>query len=888
MTTELKHYGVLRRSGRYPWGSGGDGYQHAPSFAGNVAKLRKEGLSDKQIAEGLGMSIKKMRDRISIERVSQRDADYKLALTLKEKGMSDSAIGRRMGKNESSIRSLLNPALKEKTDIINNTAEIIRGSIAEKKYIDVGAGVENHLSISKTKLGAAVSLLQEEGYKLQYYEVQQLGTGKYTRMKVLVAPETPYSKSPTSDIKLITDYSEDGGRSWYGLEPPTQISSKRVAVAYESEKDGLIEIRRGVPELELGNSRYSQVRVGVDGTGFLKGMAVHTEDIPDGYDIVYHTSKKTGTPKEDVFKPIKDDVDNPFGSVVRQKHYIDADGNERLSALNLVGSKDGAGEEGSWEKWSNSLSSQVLSKQRVALAKQQLNAALDKSKRDLEELDSLTNPTVKKKLLQTYADGADKAAEELKAAALPRQSNHVLLPIASMKPNEVYAARYLDGENVVLIRHPHGGIFEIPELVVNNKNKEAKSIIGDGTDAVGIHPKVAAKLSGADFDGDTVLVIPNRSGAIRTSSTIQSLQEFDPRSKYKLPKGSPVMDEHRKQREMGDVSNLITDMTIKGAKIEEVVRAVKHSMVVIDAVKHELDYKQSAIDNGISELKKKYQGKANAGASTIVSKASSPVRVDERGVQVKIDPKTGHKIYKETGTTYAQTKKLPDGTRVPVLNRDGTPKIITRKTLSTRMAETSDAFTLSSGTPMESAYATYANSMKALANDARKKMVATKNLVYSRDARETYSQEVAVLKAKLNTAQKNAPMERQAQLLANRIVATKRADKPDMLPADLKKIKGQALLEARNRTGAQKEKIKITDREWEAIQAGAISNHTLSQILENTDVKALKQRALPHSSTVLTPSKLVKARTMAASGHTQAEIASALGVSVSTLQRNIE
>lgn len=61
------------------------------------------------------------------------------------------------------------------------------------------------------------------------------------------------------------------------------------------------------------------------------------------------------------------------------------------------------------------------------------------------------------------------------------------------------------------------------------------------------------------------------------------------------------------EKQLDVVSNLITDMTIKGATDEELCRAVKHSMVVIDAVKHKLGYKQSEIDNDIESLKKKYQ-----------------------------------------------------------------------------------------------------------------------------------------------------------------------------------------------------------------------------------------------------------------------------------------
>src|SRR5699024_7671332 len=117
---------------------------------------------------------------------------------------------------------------------------------------------------------------------------------------------------------------------------------------------------------------------------------------------------------------------------------------------------------------------------------------------------------------------------------LPRTEQHVLIPIPGMKDNEVYAPKYNQGERVVLIRHPHGGIFELPELIVNNRNPQASKVLGKNPrDAIGINAKVAEQLSGADFDGDTVLVVPNNSGSVKTSRPLKSLQEFDPKTEYK-------------------------------------------------------------------------------------------------------------------------------------------------------------------------------------------------------------------------------------------------------------------------------------------------------------------------------------------------------------------
>jgi len=873
----LEHYGTPRHSGRYPWGSGKDSEQRNKSFLGYVDKLRQEGLSEVEIAEGFGMTTSQLRTRKSIAKSEVRAASAAEALRYKEKGMSNVAIGQRMGLNESSVRALLDPALQLRSDVAVSTSNMLRETIEKKGVIDVGAGVESHIGISRTKLNTAIALLEEEGYKVHYVKTEQLGTGKFTTIKVLSPPDMTYSEifKNRDQIKTINNYSEDGGRTLLGIETPRSVSRSRVLVRYSeeggSDKDGVIELRRGVDDISLGNAKYAQVRVSVGDKHYMKGMAMYADSLPKGVDIIYNTSKKKGSDDDTVFKKVKDDPDNPFGSTIRQKHYIDSNGKTQLSALNIVGSTPGSGEEGSWGSWSKSISSQVLSKQSPALAKKQLDLAKGLKIEEFDEISSITNPVVKKRLLESFADDADASAVHLKAAALPRQSSHVILPIPSMKEGEIYAPNYRDGESVVLIRHPHGGTFEIPQLRVNNKNPSANSLIKNASDAVGIHPSVAKKLSGADFDGDTVLVIPNKDGLIKTSPSLKGLSDFDPRSSYPAYPNMPKMSARTKQMQMGDVSNLITDMTIKGATSNEIARAVRHSMVVIDAEKHHLNYKQSAIDNGIAELKKIYQGGERSGASTLVSKASSEIRVPRRKEAFKIDPKTGSKIFTQTGETFVNAKG----------------KTVAKTTTSTKAAEAEDLFSLSSGTRIESIYAQHGNDMKALANRSRKLALETPNLVYSPTAKQTYATEVASLRAKLNIAYKNKPLERQAQLLANSIVSAKKAADPDMDAADLKKIKGQALEEARARRGAKKQKIIITDKEWNAIQLGAVSNNTLTQIILNTDLDDLKQRSTPRAAYKMTDAKVARAKAMSASGYTTAEIASALGVSTSTVQDTV-
>jgi predicted transcriptional regulator len=867
----LAHYGILRKSGRYPWGSGGPETASNKGFLDYVSQLQRKGLTEAQIADGMGINTRQLRAAKSIARNEERQANIIMATRLKDKGMSNVAIADRLGIPESSVRSLLAPGVKDKADILLSTSKMLKEQVAEKKYLDIGTGVENHLGISQTKLATAVAVLQEEGYRIHYLKVRQLGTGKETTVKVLTSPDVSYSEVSSNRDKIgqIQSFSEDGGRSYLGIQKPLSVSSKRVGVRYAedggTDSDGVIHVRPGVPDVSLGGARYAQVRIAVDDSHYLKGMAMYKDDLPDGVDLVFNTNKKNTGNKLDAMKAMKDDPDNPFGAVVRQK--IDPKTGKVMSAMNIVN------EEGDWDRWSKNLSSQFLSKQSPTLAKQQLDMTYEKKLRELEDIQKLTNPAVRRKLLESYADAVDSSAVHLKAAALPRQRSNVILPINSLSEREIYAPNFRNGEKVALVRYPHGGIFEIPELTVNNRHPQAKRSIGQALDAVGINSKVAERLSGADFDGDTVLVIPNNRGQVKTSPALEGLKGFDPQHSYPAYEGMKVMSPRTKQIEMGKVSNLITDMTIHGATHQELARAVRHSMVVIDAEKHKLNYKQSEIDNGIAQLKAKYQGSTRAGASTLISRATSAVRIPERKPRPAVeggpvDRATGKKVYVPTGATYR--------------NRKGQEVIKTFE--SRRLAETSNAHTLSSGTPIEKVYADHSNRLKELANKARKTAVNTNLTPYSPSAKKAYSNEVSSLRAKLNIAQRNRPLERQSQLLANAIVQAKKDANPDMEASDLKKIQGLALAEARARTGAGKQRIDISDQEWAAIQAGAISNNTLSQILSNADLDRIKELATPKTPVLMTSAKTARAQTMLSMGYTQAEIADALGVSLTTLK----
>lgn len=865
----LQHIGIIRRSGRYPWGSGNQPYQHgSDNFLSYVTKLKQEGMNEVEIANALNMSVEDFRSKRSVEKDRQRVEDAAYAMKLKDKGWSTTAIGREMGRNESSIRSLLDPILYERAMMTRNIADVLAEGVKEKGMIDVGLGVESHLGVSRTKLKAALYLLKEEGYDVAYVKVPLLGTnGKSTWLMVLKDEATPYADVYANREKIgmiMGKYSEDGGRSILGLEPIKSISSDRLMIRYGEEggstKDGVIEIRRGVEDLSLQNARYAQVRIGVDGTHFIKGMAMYSDDLPAGVDILFNTNKSAKLGKLGVLKPLGDVEENPFGAIVRQFKLT----NGELSPINIVN------EEGDWAEWSKNLSSQMVSKQPPAFAKKQLEKLYDMQRQQYDEINSLTHPAVKTKLLKEFSDEMDSYAAHLDAAGLPRQSWAVILPITDMRPTEIYAPNHRDGETVVLIRYPHGGTFEIPELVVNNKQKTAKSLLQGAEDAVGIHPDVAQRLSGADFDGDTVLVIPNNNKSVKTSAPLKGLKDFDPKISYKGYEGMPVMKETAKGKHMGDISNLITDMTIKGATPDEIARAVRHSMVVIDAPKWELDYKRSYEDNGISALKEKYQGGANKGASTIISKAGSPDYIPAKKTYVKIDKKTGKYIYEDSGEM--------------ITDKDGKQK--PRLVKTEKMYTVDDAFQLSSGTTIENIYAAHANKLKALANEARIELVNTKPSAYSPSARKTYSKEVETLMAKLNSSIMNKPHERQAQLLANFNTNAIKNANPGLTKKQIAKIKGQAITEARARVGSNKNKIiDITPREWSAIMAGALTHTTIAKILNAANPDKVRAYATPKKDTrIISDLKIARAKTMLNAGRTKSEIADALGISVTTLK----
>lgn len=909
------HYGVSvmdgapgRGSGRYPWGSGENPNQRTDTFLSRYREYAGQGLTEKEIAEKMGTTTTKLRVQLSYAKSQKRMQMVDQAKTLRKEGKSLNEIAEIMGfDNDSSVRSLLNENAETRMRQSTATADKLRELIQDKGFLEVGLGVEQELGVSRTKLDQALYMLELEGYNIYNRRIPQAtNPAQKTTLKVLTPPGTKYSEIyDASKIHSVGDYaiSYDDGETFHKpFEFPSSMDSKRLMINYAEDgglqKDGVIELRRGVKDLDLGDSKYAQVRILVDGTHYLKGMAVYADDLPDGVDVRFNTNKTKDVPMMDVLKKVKRDKDgnvdrdNPFGSLIKEKggqsYYLDDKGKEHLSLINK------RAEEGDWGEWADKLPSQFLAKQPIALINRQLKIAIEDKQAEFDEIRSLTNPTVKRKLLEDFADGCDKNAVTLQAAALPRQKYQVILPLNSISENEIYAPNFNDGETVALIRYPHGGLFEIPILKVNTKNTEGKRVIGTNPkDAVGINSKVAERLSGADFDGDTVMVIPFGKGyKIASQPELEGLKGFDPKVEYKIPAGDTKtkrMTDANTQKQMGVVSNLIMDMTLAGASTEELARAVRHSMVVIDAKKHDLDYKRSESDNGIAELKRKYQGhfdengQYHEGSATLITRAKSEIFVPKRQGSGVIDPETGKKTYKTADDLYYETSRVDKKTGEVITKQ----KMRTQQ--STKMAETDDAYTLVSyrRTKAELAYAEYANKLKSLANEARKEMKATGTLKYSPEAKKAYEPEVTRLQSALALANSNKPRERQAQVLANARIKEKIEADPDLANDKkmLKKVSQQAIVAARQQVGAKRHPITISDKEWEAIQAGAISDNVLSQILDSADIDNLRQRATPRANNELSSGKIALIKARAASGYTNAQIAESLGISASTVSK---
>lgn len=939
----MKHYGTKYHSGRYPYGSGKDPYQRTRTesdiFNAARSHFRDKGLNDEEIRNKFGMTTTQWRDMVTRVKAEEKQRIYKEVQTRIERGESRQSISEKLGISLSSVDNYVNMDAskvnsKKSLDNLSNT---LKSKVDEVKYLDISEGVESQLGIAQTKLRSTVSSLVATGdYKVERIFVEQVtNQGSYTEVKVLVKSDVDRAfllKNKHLIRPVDFYYDKNNSNSIQNLQTPKSIDLKRVKIKYAIPEgqpghgteedgammDGCMYIRPGVKDLSLGKAHYAQVRIAVNDSHYLKGMAIYGDekDFPKGVDIIFNTNKKKGVPAlsddpdaKQVLKPLKEKLNglNPFGATLKkQAPMLDKDGNpvvnEKLSAkAKKLGYKtpvyeNGAinivNEEGDWLDWDKTLSSQFLSKQPNSVVKERLNATLKKVDKEYDQIQKIDNPVIRKKLLENYVGSLESKQVHLKAAAPSSFQAHVLLPIPNMKENEVYAPNYNDGDRLILIRYPHAGRFEIPELIVNNKGPGKKVIGNKSKDAIGIHPKVASKMSGADFDGDTAYLMLNNSGKFKTAKSLKGLKDFDP-GIYADEKGTfKPMKKSSVQGQMGSISNLITDMSMKNASPDEMTRAVKHSMVVIDAYKHKLNYQRSEEENGIPALKKKYQGHVDNVDYSKLERYNPRTRKLEKAILPSEINKTGR--YGEGGATVLSrhAKEVHvGGTEVIVPTPDGkTKKVIRnpRKAYVTNMLKDASAYLNPDSTPVEHSYVNYINELKKRKDLVDKEIPSIKMPKQDKRASIIYKDEVDSLKEKLRESLANAPKERMAQVIAQNEVAKiveSRGGYKELENGELKKFRNQAITGARLKVGAKRRPVDITSDEWDAIQANAISPSMLSKLTRHMDDDQLIELAMPKQSNILSPNKKAKAIAMLNNGYTNAEVANLLGVSPSTISK---
>ena len=129
MTDEefLEHYGIKRRSGRYPWGSGKDPYQHGRDFLSRVEELKKNGWKEttENIEKEFGMKSSQYRREKSICKDERRMLQVARAKSLREDGLRTSQIAKEMGVNESTVRGWFNEESENRMMKCRETADFL-------------------------------------------------------------------------------------------------------------------------------------------------------------------------------------------------------------------------------------------------------------------------------------------------------------------------------------------------------------------------------------------------------------------------------------------------------------------------------------------------------------------------------------------------------------------------------------------------------------------------------------------------------------------------------------------------------------------------------------------------------------------------------------------
>lgn len=151
----------------------------------------------------------------------------------------------------------------------------------------------------------------------------------------------PYAKELIIGFQMRTD-----------IYNPTVLSKDRILVIVCEEKDGVIELRRGVPDLYLGvGVNYAQSRILVDSGSYIKGMAVYSDDIPGDFDVVVNVRDEQRAFNELDYKCA---FSKYSCQKLKQRFYEDPEtGDIKLSPINIIN------DDGDWKEWEKEFSSKI-------------------------------------------------------------------------------------------------------------------------------------------------------------------------------------------------------------------------------------------------------------------------------------------------------------------------------------------------------------------------------------------------------------------------------------------------------------------------------------------------------------------------------------------------
>ena len=336
----LEHVGVSKRdgakigSGRFPYGSGEHPFQHLEGLYGEYRKLHAKGVSDSEIGKQFNMSSGDLRARLAYYQTIKNSKAIEDCVKYADKGLTNLEIAKKMGISATTVANYLKASTKVRESKIISTRNALKNKIDEVGWVDIGKGTENWMGIKRTMLDAAATTLYDEGYEMYSdLRVKQGGSGNFTNLKVLAKPGMTRGdvlRDKDNMYATMADvHSRDGGSTYDKKGPPVNVDSKRIEIRYGDDEisgtdmDGVIELRRGVKDLDLGNAHYAQVRIAVDGKYYAKGMAVYADDLPDGVDIRVNSNKPRSGGIAKALKEQKSDPMNPFGTNTKEEYELE-------------------------------------------------------------------------------------------------------------------------------------------------------------------------------------------------------------------------------------------------------------------------------------------------------------------------------------------------------------------------------------------------------------------------------------------------------------------------------------------------------------------------------------------------------------------------------------